>query len=101
MAKKSMVAREVKRKETAKRFAEKRAAIKARVRDPNLTLEERREALLELQKLPRDASPTRQRNRCALTGRPRGYYRKFGLCRNKMREIVMKGDAPGVTKSSW
>lgn len=101
MAKKSMVAREVKRKATAKRYAEKRAAIKARVRDPKLSLEERREALAELQKLPRDASPVRQRNRCALTGRPRGYYRKFGLCRNKLREVVMRGDAPGVTKASW
>jgi small subunit ribosomal protein S14 len=101
MAKKSMIAREVKRAETAARYAQKRAEIKARVRDPNLSIEERRAALLELQKLPRDASPTRQRNRCGLTGRPRGYYRKFGLSRNKLREVVMRGEAPGVTKASW
>jgi small subunit ribosomal protein S14 len=101
MAKKSMIAREVKRTETAARYAQKRADIKARVRDPKLSIEERRAALVELQKLPRDASPTRQRNRCGLTGRPRGYYRKFGLSRNKLREVIMNGEAPGVTKASW
>jgi small subunit ribosomal protein S14 len=101
MAKKSMIAREVKRAETAAKYAQARADIKARIRDPNLSIEERRAASVELQKLPRDASPTRQRNRCRLTGRPRGYYRKFGLSRNKLREVVMNGEAPGVTKASW
>lgn len=101
MAKKSMIAREVKRSETVARFAEKRAALKTRVKDPNLSFDERQAAIQALQKLPRNASPSRMRNRCSLTGRPRGYYRKFGLCRNKVREVVMQGAAPGVTKASW
>ena len=101
MAKKSMLAREVKRQYMVKKFVERRAAIKQRVIDPSLTLEERMQVVMELQKLPRDSSKTRQRNRCGLTGRPRGYYRRFGLGRNKLREIIMQGEAPGVTKASW
>ena len=101
MAKKSMLAREVKRKYMVKKFVERRAAIKQRVIDPSLTLEERMQVVMELQKLPRDSSKIRQRNRCGLTGRPRGYYRRFGLGRNKLREIIMQGEAPGVTKASW
>jgi small subunit ribosomal protein S14 len=101
MAKKSMLAREVKRQYMVKKFVERRAAIKQRVIDPSLTLEERMQVVMELQKLPRDSSKIRQRNRCGLTGRPRGYYRRFGLGRNKLREIIMQGEAPGVTKASW
>ena len=101
MAKKSMLAREVKRQYMVKKFVERRVAIKQRVIDPSLTLEERMQVVMELQKLPRDSSKIRQRNRCGLTGRPRGYYRRFGLGRNKLREIIMQGEAPGVTKASW
>ena len=101
MAKKSILAREVKRQYMMKKFVERRAAIKIRVIDPSLTLEERMQVVMELQKLPRDSSKIRQRNRCGLTGRPRGYYRRFGLGRNKLREIIMQGEAPGVTKASW
>lgn len=101
MAKKSMIAREVKRRNAVRKYAARRAAIKARIRDPKLSIEERRAATLELQELPRDASPSRMRNRCRLTGRPRGYYRRFGLSRNKLREVAMNGDAPGVVKASW
>lgn len=101
MAKQSMLEREKRRRATVARYAERRAELKARVRDPRLSYEERLEAIEALQKLPRDASPVRLRNRCRLTGRPRGYYRKFGLARNKLREIVMEGEAPGVTKASW
>lgn len=101
MAKKSVVARELKRHRLVEKYAERRVAIKEKVLDESLSLEERWEATLELQKLPRDSSPSRLRNRCILTGRPRGYYRKFGLGRNKLREVIMKGQAPGVVKSSW
>ncbi len=101
MAKKSMLAREVKRQKLAKRYAQKRAELKARVIDPELSMAEKMEAMLSLQKLPRDSNPNRQRNRCALTGRPRGYYRRFGLGRNKLREVIMKGEAPGASKASW
>ncbi len=101
MAKKSMLAREVKRVKLAKKYATRRAQLKQRVIDPYLSHAERMEAMMNLQKLPRDSNPNRQRNRCNLTGRPRGYYRRFGLGRNKLREIVMKGEAPGVTKASW
>jgi small subunit ribosomal protein S14 len=96
-----MLAREVKRKYIMKKFVKRRAALKQRVIDPSLTLEERMQVVMELQKLPRDSSKIRQRNRCGLTGRPRGYYRRFGLGRNKLREIIMQGEAPGVTKASW
>lgn len=101
MAKKSMVEREVKRAKTVARFAAKRAEIKARIKDPKASPEERYAAVQELQRLPRDASPTRQQNRCELTGRPHGYYRRFGLGRNKLREHTMRGDIPGLRKSSW
>jgi small subunit ribosomal protein S14 len=101
MAKKSMVEREKKRLKTAERFGEKRAALKVIIANPNSTVQERFEAQLALQKIPRDASPSRQRNRCILTGRPRGYYSRFGLCRNKLRELAQKGEIPGVTKASW
>jgi len=101
MAKKSMIARDDKRTRTVAKYAAKRAAIKARINDPQATPQERFSAAQELQQLPRDASPTRQRNRCKATGRPRGYYRKFGLSRNKLREAAMRGEVPGLTLSSW
>jgi len=101
MAKNSMIAREAKRARTVKRYASKRATLKAVIKNPNSTDEARDEALLKLQELPRDASPTRQRNRCRITGRPHGYYRKFGLARNKLREAAMRGDVPGLVKASW
>jgi small subunit ribosomal protein S14 len=101
MAKKSMIAREVKRKKLANKYAAKRAELKRKISDPKVGDEERYVAVMDLQQLPRDASPTRQRNRCALTGRSRGFYRRFGLGRNKLRELVMKGEVPGVHKASW
>lgn len=101
MAKKSMIARDVKRARTVAKYAEKRAAIKARISDPKASIEQRYAAVQDLQKLPRNASPVRMRNRCQATGRPRGYYRKFGLARNKLREAAMRGDIPGLVKSSW
>lgn len=101
MAKKSMIAREKKRTDTVARYAEKRAAIKAVLRDVNASDEEKWDAQMALQKLPRDASPVRRQRRCQITGRPHGVYRKFGLCRNKLREAAMRGDVPGLVKSSW
>lgn len=101
MAKTSMVEREKRRLRVAKRYAEKRTRLKAIIKNPKAPMEERLEAQHKLQQLPRDASPTRQRKRCALTGRPRGYYRKFGLGRNKLREAAMRGDIPGLRKASW
>jgi len=101
MAKTSMINREKKRKRTVQKFAAKRAALKAQIRDPKLSDEERMAAVQKLQTLPRDASPTRIRNRCRLTGRPHGFYRKFGLGRNKLREATMRGDIPGLHKASW
>ncbi len=101
MAKVSMINREKKRARMVKKYAVKRAALKAKIKDISLGYEERLEAQRQLQKLPRDASPVRQQNRCRLTGRPHGYYRKFGLGRNKLREAVMRGDVPGVRKASW
>lgn len=101
MAKKSMIAREVKRSKAAQRDAAKRAELKAQIRDQNLGYEERYAAVVALQKLSRDGSPARQRNRCEITGRPRGYYRKFGLARNKLREAAMRGEIPGLVKASW
>ena len=101
MAKTSMIAREKKRERTAARYAVKRAQLKAVISSVTATDEEKWEAQIKLQKLPRDASPTRQRNRCQLTGRPHGVYRKFGLGRNKLREAAMRGDIPGLTKASW
>jgi len=101
MAKKSMVNREVKRLRTAQKFAEKRKALKDKLRDVNLDADERDQARRALQALPRDASPSRIQRRCRLSGRPHGYYRKFGLARNKLREAAMRGDVPGLVKSSW
>ena len=101
MAKKSVIARELKRKKLVANMADKRATLKLKIVDPNESVESRWDAMMALQKLPRDSSSSRGRNRCALTGRPRGYYRNFGLCRHKLREVVMRGEAPGVTKASW
>ena len=101
MAKTSMIARENKRTKMVERFAAKRAALKAVLKDGNASDDEKWEAQVKLQKMPRDASPTRQRRRCSITGRPHGVYRKFGLCRNKLREAAMRGDVPGLTKASW
>ena len=101
MAKKSMIARENKRTRMVAKYAEKRAALKTVLGDLNASDEERWEAQIALQKLPRDASPVRQQRRCQITGRPHGVYRKFGLCRNKLREAAMRGDVPGLVKASW
>lgn len=101
MAKVSMVEREAKRIKTVKKYADKRAALKARVKDPSLSVEDRMEAQQQLQKLPRDASPARLQRRCRITGRPHAVYRKFGLCRNKLRQHTMQGDVPGLRKGSW
>lgn len=101
MAKASMIAREKKRTRTVEKYAEKRASFKAVLKSVSASDEEKWDAQVKLQKLPRDASPVRQRNRCQVTGRPHGVYRKFGLCRNKLREHAMRGDIPGLTKASW
>ena len=101
MAKISMIQREARRAKLVKKYARKRAELKAVIADVKKSDEERYDAQLKLQALPRDASPVRQRNRCRLTGRPHGYYRKFGLARNKLREHAMKGDVPGLVKASW
>ncbi len=101
MAKVSMVEREAKRIKTVKKYAEKRAALKAKIKDPNASFEERMEAQRQLQELPRDASPARLQRRCRITGRPHAVYRKFGLCRNKLRQHTMQGDVPGLRKGSW
>ncbi|HSH84026.1 MAG TPA: 30S ribosomal protein S14 [Guyparkeria sp.] len=101
MAKKSMLAREVKRQKLARQYADKRAKLRAIVADPDVEFDEKMAASAELQKLPRDSSVTRQVRRCALTGRPKGVYRKFGMGRNKLRELAMAGEIPGLRKSSW
>jgi small subunit ribosomal protein S14 len=101
MAKKSMIAREVKRKTLAKKYYNVRSVLKKIIKNELLTDDVRIQAVYNLQKLPRDSSEIRIRNRCSITGRPHGYYRKFGLGRNKLREAVMRGDVPGVTKASW
>ncbi len=101
MAKKSMIERELKREKLVKRHAAKRAELKKIIRNLNSSDEERAAAVAKLNALPRDSSPSRGRNRCAITGRPHGVYRKFGLARNKLREAAMKGEIPGLTKSSW
>ncbi|MBT8121379.1 MAG: 30S ribosomal protein S14 [Gammaproteobacteria bacterium] len=101
MAKSSMIAREHKRTRAVKRFAARRAELKAVINSKTSSMEERYDAQLKLQAQPRDASPVRGRNRCRLTGRPHGYYRKFGLSRNKLREAAMRGDVPGLVKASW
>ena len=101
MAKRSMVNRERKRERLVEKYAEKRAALKRIIKDMSLDPQERKEARTKLNKMPRDSSPSRLRNRCSLTGRPNGYYRKFGLGRNKLREAAMRGDIPGLVKASW
>ena len=101
MAKLALKNREEKRAKMVKKFAGKRASLVAIMNDPGLSEEDRANARAKFQQLPRNSSPSRQRNRCALTGRPRGVFRKFGLCRNKLREIAMRGEVPGMTKASW
>lgn len=101
MAKKSMIERELKRTKLVKRYAAKRTELKKIIRSVNSSDDERAIAQAKLNSLPRDSSPSRRRNRCSITGRPHGVYRKFGLGRNKLREAAMKGEIPGLTKSSW
>lgn len=101
MAKTSMINRETKRTKLVKRYAAKRARLKEIIRKPTSSPAEREAAVAALQALPRDSSSSRQRNRCQMTGRPRGYYRKFGLARTKLREATMRGDIPGLGKASW
>lgn len=101
MAKKSMVERELKRTKLVEKYAARRAELKEIIQSVDASDEEKFEAQLKLQSLPRDSSSVRQRNRCRVTGRPHGYYNKFGLGRNKLREAAMNGNVPGLTKSSW
>lgn len=101
MAKKSMIARELKRTKLVLRYADKRKALKATIVSEEVSYDEKMAAVTALACLPRDSSPVRQRNRCRITGRPHGYYRKFGLSRNKLREAAMRGDVPGLVKASW
>jgi small subunit ribosomal protein S14 len=101
MARLSVKLREKKRRETVLKFKAKRAALLETLQNPRTSDEDRDAARAKFQKLPRDASPSRTRNRCALTGRPRGVYRKFGLGRNKLRELALRGEVPGVIKASW
>jgi len=101
MAKVALINRDQKRRRTVKKFAAKRSDLMALINNPKLSPEERYEARMNLQKLPRNASPVRLRNRCALTGRARGVFRKFGLARGKLRDIAMRGEIPGVIKASW
>lgn len=101
MAKTSMIERESKRTKLVAKYAVKRAELKAIINSPDTSDEDRWDAIVKLQKLPRDASPTRQQRRCRITGRPHAVYRKFGLCRNKLREAAMRGDVPGLVKASW
>jgi small subunit ribosomal protein S14 len=101
VAKLSLINRDIKRAKLAEKFAPKRAALKAIIDDQSKTDEERYQARLQLQQLPRNSSPTRQRNRCAVTGRSRGVYSKFGLTRHKLREFSLRGEVPGMIKASW
>lgn len=101
MAKRSMIERDKRRKELAVKHAAKRRELRDKVKNTQLPDEERYAAMIAMQKLPRDSARTRQRNRCGLTGRPRGVYSKFGLARSKLRELMMKGEVPGVLKASW
>ena len=101
MAKSSMINREIKRMRLVKKYAKKRSELKSIIRNMSLDEQERNEAKKKLNMLPRDSSPARLHNRCTLTGRPHGYYRKFGLSRNQLREIAMRGDVPGLVKASW
>ncbi len=101
MAKLCMTERELKRRATVKKFAEKRDALNAIINDQKASAEDRRAARAKLQSLPRNSSPVRLRNRCALTGRPRGVYSKFGIARSKLRDLMMSGEVPGIIKASW
>ena len=101
MAKLSLINRDEKRRALVKKFAKRREALTAIVNNTKMSDEDRFAARQKLQQLPRNANPTRLRNRCALTGRPRGYFRKFGLGRNKLREYAMRGEIPGIVKASW
>ena len=101
MAKRNMINRELKRIQLVARYAKKRAALKETIRDPSSTPEDKFAAVEALQKLPRDSSKSRVRNRCKITGRSRGVYKKFGLARHKLREAAMRGEVPGLTKASW
>lgn len=101
MAKTSMVIRETKRGRIVRKYATRRKALKATIRDMSQSDDVRLQARIKLNKMPRDSSPSRLHNRCALTGRPHGYYRKFGLARSKLREAAMRGDVPGLVKASW
>ncbi|BAF61312.1 30S ribosomal protein S14 [Candidatus Vesicomyidisocius calyptogenae] len=101
MAKKSMMNRDIKRTKIVKKYKAKRLELKKIIKSINVSDEERFQATIKLQALPRNASPTRQRSRCSLTGRPHGFYRKFGLARNKLRECTMNGEVPGLSKASW
>jgi small subunit ribosomal protein S14 len=101
MAKTCMTERELKRRATVKKFAEKRDVLNAVINDQKASAEDRRDARAKLQSLPRNSSPVRLRNRCALTGRPRGVYSKFGIARSKLRDLMMSGQVPGIIKASW
>ena len=101
MAKTSMINRDLKRTKLVKKYADKREALKKIISSPESSYEDKMDAVVKLQKLPRDSSPCRQTSRCVLTGRPKGVYNKFGLGRNKLREHTMKGDVPGLRKASW
>ncbi len=101
MAKTCMTEREIKRRATVEKFAAKRAALEAAMKDVTATAESRLEARMKFQALPRNSSPVRLRNRCALTGRPRGVFSKFGIGRSKLRDLMMSGQVPGITKASW
>jgi small subunit ribosomal protein S14 len=101
MAKLSLINRDEKRRNLVKKYAKKREALEAIINNSKVSDEDRYAARLKLQQLPRNANPTRLRNRCALTGRPRGFFRKFGLGRNKLREYAMRGEIPGIVKASW
>ncbi|MFQ5470629.1 MAG: 30S ribosomal protein S14 [Gammaproteobacteria bacterium] len=101
MAKTSMVNRELKKLRSVQKYAARRAELKEKLRDPNVSAEEKEAARVKFQSLPRNASPCRLRNRCRISGRPHGFYRKFGLARNKLREAAMRGDVPGLVKASW
>ena len=101
MARLAIINREAKRLRLVKKYARKRAELKTKLADPNLGADERQMLSRRLQKLPKNSSAVRQQNRCRVTGRPHGYYRKFGLSRNKLREAAMRGDVPGLVKASW
>ncbi|PKO83094.1 MAG: 30S ribosomal protein S14 [Betaproteobacteria bacterium HGW-Betaproteobacteria-11] len=101
MAKLSLINREKKRAKAVAKYAKRRVELLAVINNLELSDEQRNEARMSFQALPRNSSPSRQRNRCALTGRPRGVFRKFGLCRNKLREMAMRGEVPGMIKASW